>query len=157
MGFVAVEPQLSWKLASEGWQRGLANRQQRKDRHFVVGACVAEISHELLHVVADIDEEGEMSTTDVNASFMNGKPQSIESVLVMKSPAEWDRFMRFSECTCCVAFPWPVLLHEKEKLIDQIHLIGRHFSGALWGGEWSGVHQGLNGALLENLVLCTEC
>ncbi|KAL9188276.1 hypothetical protein ACHAXT_006654 [Thalassiosira profunda] len=44
-----------------------------------------------------VDEEGEMSTTDVNASFVNGKPQSIESVLVMKSPAEWDRFMRFSE------------------------------------------------------------
>lgn len=44
-----------------------------------------------------VDEEGEMSTTDVNARFMNGKPQSIESVLVMKSPAEWDRFMRFME------------------------------------------------------------
>ena len=44
-----------------------------------------------------VDEEGEMSTTDVNARFTNGKPQSIESVLVMKSPAEWDRFMRFME------------------------------------------------------------
>jgi photosystem II protein len=28
---------------------------------------------------------------------MNGKPQSIESVLVMNSPEEWDRFMRFME------------------------------------------------------------
>eukprot|EP00565_Helicotheca_tamesis_P001984 CAMPEP_0185728420 /NCGR_PEP_ID=MMETSP1171-20130828/3761_1 /TAXON_ID=374046 /ORGANISM="Helicotheca tamensis, Strain CCMP826" /LENGTH=146 /DNA_ID=CAMNT_0028397129 /DNA_START=146 /DNA_END=586 /DNA_ORIENTATION=+ len=44
-----------------------------------------------------IDDEGEISTTDVNARFVNGKPQSIESVLVMKSPAEWDRFMRFME------------------------------------------------------------
>uniref|UniRef100_A0A6U3VPY7 Photosystem II reaction center Psb28 protein n=1 Tax=Ditylum brightwellii TaxID=49249 RepID=A0A6U3VPY7_9STRA len=44
-----------------------------------------------------IDEEGEFSTTDVNARFINGKPQSIESTLVMKSPAEWDRFMRFME------------------------------------------------------------
>ncbi|KAL7533441.1 hypothetical protein ACHAWF_004495 [Thalassiosira exigua] len=44
-----------------------------------------------------IDEEGEMSTTDVNASFTNGKPQSIECLYVMKSPAEWDRFMRFME------------------------------------------------------------
>ena len=44
-----------------------------------------------------VDEEGEMSTTDVNARFMNGKPQSIESTLVMNSPAEWDRFMRFME------------------------------------------------------------
>lgn len=44
-----------------------------------------------------IDEEGEISTTDVNARFTNGKPQSIESTYVMKSPAEWDRFMRFME------------------------------------------------------------
>ncbi|CAB9509088.1 II reaction center PSB28 protein [Seminavis robusta] len=43
------------------------------------------------------DEEGEISTTDVNARFSNGKPQSIESVYVMKSPEEWDRFMRFME------------------------------------------------------------
>jgi len=44
-----------------------------------------------------IDDEGEMSTTEVNASFANGKPQSIEAIYVMKSPAEWDRFMRFME------------------------------------------------------------
>jgi photosystem II protein len=44
-----------------------------------------------------IDEEGELRTADVNAKFMNGKPQSIESVLVMNSPEEWDRFMRFME------------------------------------------------------------
>jgi len=44
-----------------------------------------------------IDEEGELRTTDVNAKFTNGKPQSIESVLVMNSPEEWDRFMRFME------------------------------------------------------------
>ena len=44
-----------------------------------------------------VDEEGEMSTTEVNASFINGKPQSIESLLVLKTPQEWDRFMRFME------------------------------------------------------------
>ncbi|KAL3782371.1 hypothetical protein ACHAW5_001112 [Stephanodiscus triporus] len=44
-----------------------------------------------------LDNEGELSTTDVNASFMNGKPQAIKSTLVMKSPEEWDRFMRFME------------------------------------------------------------
>ena len=43
------------------------------------------------------DEEGEISTTNVNARFTNGKPQSIESVYIMKSPEEWDRFMRFME------------------------------------------------------------
>ena len=36
-----------------------------------------------------IDEEGEISTTSVNASFANGKPQSIESTYVMNSPQEW--------------------------------------------------------------------
>lgn len=44
-----------------------------------------------------VDEEGEISTTDVNAKFSNGKPQAIESTFVMKSPEEWDRFMRFME------------------------------------------------------------
>lgn len=43
------------------------------------------------------DEEGEISTTDVNARFANGKPQSIEAKYIMRSPAEWDRFMRFMD------------------------------------------------------------
>lgn len=44
-----------------------------------------------------IDDEGELSTTDVNARFANGKPQAIESTYVMTSPGDWDRFMRFME------------------------------------------------------------
>jgi len=44
-----------------------------------------------------VDDEGELSTTDVNARFSNGKPQSIESTYVMTSPEQWDRFMRFME------------------------------------------------------------
>jgi photosystem II protein len=44
-----------------------------------------------------IDDEGEISTTDVNARFTNGKPQAIESTYVMTSPEAWDRFMRFME------------------------------------------------------------
>lgn len=44
-----------------------------------------------------IDEEGEISSTDVNARFANGKPQAIEATYVMTSPADWDRFMRFME------------------------------------------------------------
>nr|YP_009392778.1 photosystem II protein W [Bostrychia tenella]ARW61340.1 photosystem II protein W [Bostrychia tenella] len=43
------------------------------------------------------DEEGELITTDVNAKFINGKPEGIESVYVIKNPNEWDRFMRFME------------------------------------------------------------
>jgi photosystem II protein len=44
-----------------------------------------------------IDEEGTLETKDVNAKFINGKPQTIESVYIMKSPENWDRFMRFME------------------------------------------------------------
>lgn len=43
------------------------------------------------------DEEGEISTVDVNAKFVNGKPSKIECKYVMRSQAEWDRFMRFME------------------------------------------------------------
>lgn len=43
------------------------------------------------------DAEGELSTVDVNAKFVNGKPQGIEATVVMKSTAEWNRFMRFME------------------------------------------------------------
>nr|YP_009402699.1 photosystem II protein W [Compsopogon caeruleus]ARX96053.1 photosystem II protein W [Compsopogon caeruleus] len=44
-----------------------------------------------------IDEEGELVTRDVSARFINGKPQAIEAVYVIKNPEDWDRFMRFME------------------------------------------------------------
>lgn len=44
-----------------------------------------------------IDEEGEISTRDVVAKFINGQPEALEAVYVMKSVDEWDRFMRFME------------------------------------------------------------
>lgn len=44
-----------------------------------------------------IDEEGELSTREVKAKFVNGKPEAIEAVYVIKSVEEWDRFMRFME------------------------------------------------------------
>lgn len=42
-----------------------------------------------------IDKEGTLETLDVNARFVNGKPQMVESIYIMKNPAAWDRFMRF--------------------------------------------------------------
>uniref|UniRef100_A0A7S3FM04 Photosystem II reaction center Psb28 protein n=1 Tax=Chloropicon roscoffensis TaxID=1461544 RepID=A0A7S3FM04_9CHLO len=44
-----------------------------------------------------IDEEGELQTQDVVASFLDGKPSKIEARYVMKSTFQWDRFMRFME------------------------------------------------------------
>jgi len=42
-----------------------------------------------------IDKEGVLETRDVSARFINGKPQAVESIYIMKSPEGWDRFMRF--------------------------------------------------------------
>jgi photosystem II 13kDa protein len=44
-----------------------------------------------------IDEEGEISTKDVKAKFINGQPAGLEAIYVMKSVDEWDRFMRFMQ------------------------------------------------------------
>ncbi len=44
-----------------------------------------------------MDEEGEMSTRDVNGKFVNGQPAAIEAVYAIKSVQDWDRFMRFME------------------------------------------------------------
>ena len=41
------------------------------------------------------DEEGVISTTDVQARFEQGRPIGISSVLVLSNPTEWNRFMRF--------------------------------------------------------------
>jgi len=44
-----------------------------------------------------VDEEGELVTREVKAKFVNGKPEVIEAVYVIKSVEQWDRFMRFME------------------------------------------------------------
>ncbi|MGE5660445.1 MAG: photosystem II reaction center protein Psb28 [Actinomycetota bacterium] len=44
-----------------------------------------------------IDEEGEILTREVKAKFINGQPTSLEAIYLMKSPEEWERFMRFME------------------------------------------------------------
>ncbi|MGB3264782.1 MAG: photosystem II reaction center protein Psb28 [Microcoleus sp.] len=44
-----------------------------------------------------IDEEGEILTREVKAKFINGQPAGLEALYLMKSVAEWDRFMRFME------------------------------------------------------------
>jgi photosystem II protein len=44
-----------------------------------------------------IDEEGQLTTRDVNAKFVNGQPVAIEAIYLMRSALEWERFMRFME------------------------------------------------------------
>ena len=43
------------------------------------------------------DEEGEISTANVSARFVEGKPVGLLVRHEMKTPGEWDRFMRFME------------------------------------------------------------
>lgn len=44
-----------------------------------------------------LDEEGELTTREVKAKFINGQPAALEVLYIMKSPQEWDRFIRFME------------------------------------------------------------
>ena len=44
-----------------------------------------------------IDEEGQITSREVKAKFVNGEPKFLEGLYVMKSLAEWERFMRFME------------------------------------------------------------
>lgn len=44
-----------------------------------------------------IDEEGELVSRQVNGKFINGQAKGIEATYVMKSPEQWERFMRFME------------------------------------------------------------
>ena len=44
-----------------------------------------------------VDEEGTITSREVNAKFINGAPAGLEARLLLKSVDEWDRFMRFME------------------------------------------------------------
>lgn len=39
-----------------------------------------------------VDDEGTLSTVDVQAKFLNGKPDRIEAKYIMRSGFEWDRW-----------------------------------------------------------------
>jgi photosystem II protein len=44
-----------------------------------------------------VDEEGILITRDVYARYLNGKPQVIEAIYIMKNRDAWNRFMRFMD------------------------------------------------------------
>nr|YP_010206993.1 PsbW [Alaria crassifolia]YP_011006814.1 Photosystem II reaction center protein W [Hedophyllum nigripes]QWK43040.1 photosystem II protein W [Saccharina subsessilis]UAX21590.1 PsbW [Alaria crassifolia]WAM63959.1 Photosystem II reaction center protein W [Hedophyllum nigripes] len=44
-----------------------------------------------------IDKEGTLSTKDLNAKFIEGKPKTLQALYIMKNAEAWDRFMRFME------------------------------------------------------------
>lgn len=44
-----------------------------------------------------IDDEGELTTREVKAKFINGQPEALEAVYIMKSQEAFERFIRFME------------------------------------------------------------
>ncbi len=44
-----------------------------------------------------IDEEGELSTREVKARFVNGNPSALEATYSWKSEKDFERFMRFAQ------------------------------------------------------------
>ena len=44
-----------------------------------------------------IDEEGELTTREVNARFINGEPSALEATYTWKSEIDFERFMRFAQ------------------------------------------------------------
>jgi photosystem II protein len=44
-----------------------------------------------------IDDEGELTTREVKAKFINGQPEALEALYVMKSSEQFERFIRFME------------------------------------------------------------
>lgn len=57
-------------------------------------ALVGETMQEITGLYL-VDEEGELVSREVNGKFVNGQPEAIEAVYLMRSAQEWDRFMRF--------------------------------------------------------------
>ena len=41
------------------------------------------------------DEEGALHSPDLSVTFENGRPSELVAIIVLKSPSEWERFMRF--------------------------------------------------------------
>jgi photosystem II 13kDa protein len=64
---------------------------------FVNPKALAQTTTEDVTGMYMIDEEGEIITREVKAKFVNGKPEALEVLHLMKSPEEWERFMRFME------------------------------------------------------------
>lgn len=44
-----------------------------------------------------IDIEGTLTTRDITAKFIQGKPKTIQATYIIKNAESWDRFMRFME------------------------------------------------------------
>lgn len=65
--------------------------------YFQNPAALSNNSTENITGMYMVDEEGEIVTREVKGKFVNGKPEALEALYLMRSIDEWDRFMRFME------------------------------------------------------------
>ena len=56
-----------------------------------------DVNQEAITAMRMVDAEGEISSTDVSARFVNGQPTGLAVTYIMQSSDEWDRFMRFMD------------------------------------------------------------
>lgn len=76
--------------------RSKESKSGRASFYFENPSILKEESFEILGMFM-VDEEGKISTREVNAKFVNGQPTAIEAHYVMKNGDEWDRFIRFMD------------------------------------------------------------
>ncbi|KAJ6687194.1 hypothetical protein OIU79_016844 [Salix purpurea] len=75
---------------------GLVTMMVKPSIQFVQGADEQTVPDVRLTKSRD-GSNGVLQSVDVNAKFVNGKPARIEAKYIMRTPREWDRFMRFME------------------------------------------------------------
>ncbi|MDZ8054436.1 MAG: photosystem II reaction center protein Psb28 [Aulosira sp. ZfuVER01] len=64
---------------------------------FVNPKALAQTTTEDITGMYMIDQEGEIITREVKARFVNGRPEALEAVYLIKSAEEWERFIRFMQ------------------------------------------------------------
>ena len=86
------------RILASGSRRGATTTNARASRpSAVVAMPLAGPTRRAITAMTMEDEEGEISTANVSARFVEGKPVGLLVRHEMKSPGEWDRFMRFME------------------------------------------------------------
>ncbi|OUL31762.1 photosystem II reaction center protein Psb28 [Nostoc sp. T09] len=64
---------------------------------FVNPKALAQTTTEDITGMYMIDQEGEIITREVKARFVNGRPEALEAIYLIKSAQEWERFIRFMQ------------------------------------------------------------
>mmetsp|Transcript_45244 Transcript_45244/g.91306 ORF Transcript_45244/g.91306 Transcript_45244/m.91306 type:complete len:180 (+) Transcript_45244:92-631(+) len=94
--FEPVVPNIRLTRSRDG-TNGVAYFEFDRPSMFDAKATIEETTQEAIASMRMIDDEGEITTTDISAKFVNGQPSALSVSFVMKSSEEWDRFIRFMD------------------------------------------------------------